>query len=117
MINEKFALVMLEGEIPDSAEPDPNCTKRFYHSMQAFAQASFRLCESGRTKKFEEHLKVALRLFREGNETVKNGIINVYLYTISRALDQNSMLEELASKIFPRELMREYNRLHLISGI
>jgi hypothetical protein len=117
MINERLALVMLEGEIPSSQEPDPNYTKRFYHSMQTFAHASFRLCEAGRIGKFEDHLKVALRLFREGNETVKNGIINVYLYTIARTLDQNRMREDLASRLFPRQLMNEYNRLHYVSGM
>lgn len=108
---------MIQGEIPAIKEPDPHYTKRFYTAMQVFANASFSICESGRIKKFEEHLKVALRLFKEGNETVKNGIINVYLYTVSRALDRQEMLAEYASRIFPVELMREYNRMHLSSGI
>lgn len=117
MINERFALIMIEGEIPESSEPDPHYTKRFYRAMQIFANASFNLCEAGRIKKFEEHLKVALRLFKEGNETVKNGIINVYLYTVSRALDKQEMLAAYASRIFPSELIKEYNRMHLSSGI
>lgn len=47
----------------------------------------------------------------------KFALITVYLYTVARALDQHAMLEELASRIFPGELMKEYNRLHFISGL
>lgn len=108
---------MIEGEIPSSNVPDPHFTRRFYHAMQIFADASYKLCECGKEKKFEEHLKVALRMFREGNETVKNGIINVYLYTVSRALDRQEMLRNYAMRIFPMELISAYNKMHLCSGL
>lgn len=108
---------MLEGEIPKSETPDPYFTKRFYHAMQVFAYASLQLCDTGRQRKFEEHLGVALRMFKEGNETVKNGIINVYLYIISRALDRQEMLRTYATRIFPVELVKAYNKMHLCSGL
>jgi hypothetical protein len=116
MINERIAIVVLEGEIPKS-DNDPHHTKQFYKSIQNFADASLHLCEVGKTKKFEEHLKVALRLFREGNETVKSAIINVYLFTISHALDKQAQLVKYAERIFPKELMTAYNKLHYTSGV
>jgi len=117
MINERFALVMLEGGIPSAKVPDPHFTRRFYNAIQGFAWASVGLCESGNLKKFESHLNVALKLFREGNETVKNGVINVYLYTVARMLDHSLLLKEMAQRCFPSELINEYNRLHAVSGL
>lgn len=117
MINEKIALIMLEGEIPDSKAPGFDYTKELYSSVQKFAQSSLALCDQGRTKKFESHLNLAFRLFKEGNNTVKNSIVNVYLYAISYALDQNDALRKLAKGLFPKELAEEYQRLHLVGGL
>lgn len=117
MINERIALVMLEGEIPINNEPDPHYTKRLYQAMQNFADASLHLSEVGKTKKFEEYLKVGLKLFNEGNENVKNAIINVYLFTISHALDKQAQLVKFVQRVFPKELMREYNKFHYASGV
>lgn len=116
MLTERNALVMLDGVVPDAAR-DPHLTRAFYQSIQRFATASLAMCENGNVKKFEEHLKVALRLFREGNVTVKNGVINVYLFTLAYALDKQAHLITLVEKVFPKELREEYHRLHYISGI
>ena len=117
MINERIALVMLEGEIPTNNLPDPHYTKRLYLAMQTFADASLHLCETGKTKKLEEYLKVALKLFKEGNETVKNAIVNVYLFTISHAMDKQTQLVRYVERIFPKELMIAYYRFHYTSGV
>ena len=108
---------MLEGEIPSDDFPDPQYTKRFYRAIQNFAAASLQLCEVGKTTKLDVYLQVALKLFREGNETVKNAVINVYLFTISHALDKQLQLVQHIQKFFPKELMSEYNRLHYASGM
>jgi len=81
MINERIAIVMLDGEMPNNVN-DPHHTKQFYKSLQAFADISLQLYEERKFKKLEPLLNVALKLFKEGNETVKNGIVNVYPYTI-----------------------------------
>lgn len=116
MINERIALVMLDGEVP-SAIGDPHHTKQFYRSIQAFADVSLRLCEEGKFKKLERLLLVACKLFRNGNETVKNGIVNVYLFTLSRALDQQPAARKWIEPFMPDELRLEYARLQYVSGI
>ncbi|HWA35601.1 MAG TPA: hypothetical protein VG737_15775 [Cyclobacteriaceae bacterium] len=117
MINEKVALIMLEGELPDSKAPGFDYTKELYCSMQKFADSSLALCDQGKTKKFESHLNLAFRLFKEGNKTVKNSIVNVYLYAISYALDRNEALRKITKGLFPKELAEEYQRLHLVGGL
>lgn len=103
MINERLALILLNGEIPDSKEPDPHYTKRFYACVKGFAEASFAMCVRGKFKKFEEYLKIALKLFKEGNETVKNAIVNIYLFSISNDLYHKSNLTTYVQKAFPKE--------------
>ena len=118
MINERIALVMLEGEIPTTDNvPDPHDTNRLYTAVQNFATVSLKLCEVGKTRKFEEYLKVASKLYKEGNETVKNAIINVYLFTISHAMDMKAQLAKHVERIFPKELMSVYYTFHYSSGL
>jgi len=107
---------MLDGQIP-SSENDPHHTKQFYKSIESFAQVSLRLCEEGKFKKLEQFLKLALKLFTEGNETVKNGIVNVYLFTLSRSLDKQENARKWIEPFMPRELRLEYARQHYASGM
>jgi hypothetical protein len=116
MINERIALVMLDGKVPNNVN-DPHHTKQFYKSIQSFANISLRLCEEGKFKKLETFLKVALKLFKDGNATVKNGIVNVYLYTLSHALDKQSSASTRIDSILPKELRLEYTRQHYTSGM
>lgn len=116
MINERTALVMLVGKVPSSMN-DPHHTKAFYKTMQSFADSSLALWEAGKLKKFERFLNVALKLFKEGNETVKNGIVNIYLFTISHALDKKLEWAAYGQRIFPKDLMAEYHQLHYASGL
>ena len=102
MINERIALVMLNGEV-GTVKNDPHHSKEFYQSMQTFATASLQHCEKGNFKKFEDSIKVARKLYNEGNETVKNGIANVYLYTLSHALDKQTELSKKIAAVFPKE--------------
>ncbi|MBT1706470.1 DUF7674 family protein [Chryseosolibacter indicus] len=110
MINERIALVMLNGEVPGRAG-DPHHTKQYYHTIQDFAYASALLCEKGQFKKLEEFLWVAWKLFKEGNETVKSGIVNVFLFTLSRAMDQHPNAKKNIEPFMPGELRLEYARM------
>ena len=116
MITERIALIMLDGEVPGDIR-DRHHTRQFYKSIQSFANTSRKLCEEGQFKKLERFLKVALKLFKEGNQTVKNGIVNVYLYTLSTPMDKNPETRRWIEPFLPTELRQEYARLHHASGI
>lgn len=116
MINERIALVMLDGEVP-SRQGDPHYTNQFYKSVQAFANASVRLCEEGKFKKLEQFLAVAWKLLKDGNDTVKNGIVNIYLFTLSNVMDSHDAVKKNIEPLMPKELRLEYARLHYISGL
>jgi hypothetical protein len=116
MINERLAVVLLDGVVVPGIQ-DPHYTRQFYRSLRSFAEASLRLCDEGRFQKLEQFLKVALKLFKYGNETVKNGVVNVYLYTLSQALDRQREARRWIEPFMPQELRFEYARLHYVSGV
>lgn len=116
MINERIALVMLDGEVP-SAKDDPHHTRQFYKSMQSFADVSLKLCDEGKYKKLGRFLGVAGKLFREGNEIVKTAIVNIYLFTLSRSLDKQPAIRKWVELFMPAELRTEYARMLYASGM
>ena len=116
MINERIALVLLNGEA-GTLKNDPHYRREFYHCMETFATASVAVCQSGNLRKFESHLKVARKLYSEGNETVKNGIINVFLFKALDTIDQFPSARQIADQCLPGELLKEINRLHYSSGL
>ena len=107
---------MLNGEVPGSTN-DPHYTKQYYQSIQAFADASVKLCEEGKFKKLERFLAVAWKLFKEGNETVKSGVIHVFLFTLSRVMDREPAARKSIEPFMPNELRIEYARMHNASAI
>ncbi len=116
MINERIALVMLDGEIENSAD-DRHHTRQLYRSIQGFADSSLKLCEEEKFEKLKQFLKVALKLFKEGNATVRNAIVNVYLFTLSRYMDEQPVGKKRIEPFLPHELRIEYGKMHYTSGM
>lgn len=73
----------------NALENGPHHSRQFYQSMQKFAHVSQQLCNNGHYNKLEKLVRVAFRLFKEGNETIRNVVVNVYLFSLSNALDRN----------------------------
>jgi len=116
MINERIALVMLDGQIEANTD-DQHHTRQLYRSVQGFADSSLKLCEEEKFEKLKQFLKVALKLFKEGNATVRNAIVNVYLYTLSRYMDEQPRGRKRIEPFLPHELRIEYGKMHYVSGL
>ena len=116
MINERIALLLLNGE-SGRLSHNAHYTREFYRCMEGFATASVDTCRSGNLKKFESHLNVAKKLYTDGNETVKNGIVNVFLFKALDTIDQIPAARLIAEKCLPQELLQEINRQHYSSGL
>ncbi len=116
MINERIALLLLNGEAGRLSN-NSHYTREFYQCMEGFANASVATCQSGNLKKFEAHLRIANKLYADGNETVKNGIINVFLFKALDMLDQIPAAKRLAENCLPQELLREISRQHYSTGL
>ena len=116
MINERIALLLLNGEAGRLSN-NSHYTREFYHSMEGFAGASVATCRSGNLRKFENHLKLAKKLYVEGNETVRNGIVNVFLFKTMDTFDQIPAARCMAEKYLPADLLQEIDRQHYASGM
>lgn len=116
MINERIALLMLNGSV-GNVDNDRHYTKEFYQSMQNFAVVSLQYCENKNYNKLQETTRIATKLFNEGNEIVKNGIVNVYLYTLAHALDKQQDVKDKVMHYLPKEITLENNRQHYCSGM
>ncbi len=116
MINERIALLLLNGESGKIAR-DSHYTREFYQCMEGFASASISVCRAQNLKKFESHLIVASKLYTDGNETVKNGIVNVFLFKVLDILDNYPGAKQVAKKCLPEQLLHEVNRQHYSSGL
>jgi len=117
MINERIALLLLNGEAGRFADNNSHYTREFYHCMEGFASASVATCRSGNLKKFESHLNIAKKLYADGNETVRNGIVNVFLYKALDMLDKIPAAKRIAEQCLPKELLNEIHRQHYCSGM
>ena len=116
MINERIALLLLNGEAGRLSH-NTHYTREFYHCMEGFASASVATCRAGNLKKFEGHLNIAKKLYVDGNETVKNGIVNVFLFKALDTIDQIPAARLIAEKCLPKELLSEMDRQHYSSGV
>lgn len=113
MINERLALLQLNelgGVTTDNSQ-------EFYRQLEEFASTAIAMYLSQDLKKFESHLKVISALYSEGNETVKNGIENVFLFKVLDTLDQHPSAKEMARQCLPDQLLQEANRQHYCSGL
>jgi hypothetical protein len=117
MINERIALLLLNGEAGRLTNNNAHYTREFYHCLEGFANTSVATCQSGNLKKFESHLNIARKLYDDGNETVKNGIVNVFLFQALDVLDKIPAARSVAERCLPEELLREIRRQHYCSGI
>ncbi len=106
---------MLDGEVP-KVSGDAHHRRQFHKSIQAFADASIKLCEVGKFRKLEQFLTVVW-LFKDGNETMRNGIVNIYLLTLSRVMDLNQKARRKVEPLMPKEMRLEYARLPIVIGI
>lgn len=116
MITERIVLVMLNGQVC-TMENDPNHAREFYHAVQCFADVSVKLCEERKFNRLERLIGLAFKFFKEGNDTVRNAIVNVYLYTLARALDRDAKARVWIEPFMPGELRGEYKKLHYCTGL
>lgn len=116
MITERIALVMLNGGVANISN-DPHHTREFYNALQNFADVSIELCEQGKYQRLERLIKLAFKFFKEGNECVKNAVVSVYLYSLSRSLDRHPEARTRIEPFMPYELRLEYGRFHYATGM
>lgn len=118
-IEESEVLEILGNEFPainSDLEKIPNVVN-VYKSIKCFADFTKQLVSKGNLKEVKHCFNIAEKMLCQGNNTVKNAIENVYIFSLSSVLDFTSPLSMKIKGIMNDALRREYNRQVCASGI
>ena len=111
-IAESEVLNVLEKELPEIKPLSENISnpENVYKVMQVFANYTKQLAVTGNLKEVKHCFNVAEKLINEGNNIVKNGIFNCYLFSVSTVMDLTSPVSQTIKNLLTDSLRKEYYR-------
>ncbi len=129
-INKNIKLkrkMITENEVPDilgEELPEINCeleklpnANNVYKTMECFVGFTKQLISKGKLKEVKHCFIIAERMLNEGNNTVKNAIENVYVYSMGTVVALSTLTTNQLKEIFNGSLRKEYNKQVCTSGI
>jgi hypothetical protein len=119
LIRENEVLDLLENEFPliNSELKSTSNSVDVYKSIRCFAEFTKTLIFNNNFTEVKHCFNVAEKMLQQGNNTVKNAIENVYVYSMSSILDMATPLSKKTKEIMNDSLRREYNRQICSHGI
>jgi len=111
-IAEGEVLTVLEKELPEIKPMLENIAnpENVYRVMQVFANYTKQLAVTGNLKEVRHCFNIAEKLIQEGNNIVKNGIYNCYLFSVSTIMDLTSPVSQTVKNLLTDSLKKEYYR-------
>ena len=119
MIKETEVPEILGNELPEinyELQKKVN-TKNIYKTIQCFADFTKQLAVCGNLKEVQRCFNLAEKMLQDGNNTVKNAIENVYLFSVSKILDMTNPLSEAVKEMLNGPLRNEYYKQVHAGGI
>jgi len=119
VINENGVLDLLGNEFPSTNEllERKADSTNVYKTIQYFADFTKQLIQNGNLKEVKHCFNVAEKMLENGNNTVKNAIENVYVYSLGTVVALSSLKTNQLKKIFNGSLRKEYNKQVCTHGI
>jgi hypothetical protein len=119
MITEIQVRKILQREFPEmncggETLSNPN---NVYKTIACFVDFTRQLIDKGNINSVKRCLKLAERMLDDGNNTVKNAIENVYVYSLGIVIDLSVPTTNKLKKIFNGSLKKEYYRQVSASGV
>jgi hypothetical protein len=118
MIIEKEVSEILQRELPEintELEKLQNGAD-IYKTMECFVDFTKQLINKGMYIAVKDCFRLAERMLADGNNTVKNAIENVYVYSLGIVLELSASTSNTLNEIFNGSLRKEYNRQVCASG-
>ncbi|MBK9636844.1 MAG: hypothetical protein IPO63_03165 [Bacteroidetes bacterium] len=119
MITENEVSDLLGKELPEiNLELDKlSNSSNIYKAMRCFVDYTKQLILKGNINETKLCFILAERMLIEGNNSVRNAIENVYVYSLGTFIDLADSTANRAKEIFNGLLKKEYNRQLMASGI
>ncbi len=119
IINENEIRELLSKELPEI-----NCeleklsnTNNVYKTMECFVGFTKQLINTGKINTVKQCFNLAEKMLEEGNNTVKNAIENVYVYSLGTFVELSVSTAYQLKEFFNGSLKKEYIRQVMASGI
>lgn len=118
-ITENEVLSLLSNELPQLDIEIKNMTNKasIYNVISCFADMTKRMAKIGNLKEVKHCFSLAEKMLQGGNNTVKNAIENVYVYSLGTYLYSLGAIVDLSAstanqlkEIFNGSLRKEYYR-------
>jgi len=106
MITENQVPDILGEELPEinnELEKLPNLNN-VYKTMQCFAEFTKRLANKKNLTAVKNCFNLAERMLEQGNNTVKNAVENIYVFSLSALIDMVSPIQEQVKKMLPENI-------------
>src|ERR1035437_1334293 len=119
MITENQVSDMLGEELPEinnELEKLSN-SNNIYKTIECFVDFTKTLIYKGNLKEVKHCFNVAEKMLENGNNTVKNAIENVYVYSLGTVVALSTLKTNHLKEIFNGSLREEYNKQVCSSGI
>ncbi len=119
MITENEVTDILGEELPEinnELEKLPS-SNNIYKTMECFVDLTKQFICKGNLKEVKHCFRIAEKMLANGNNTVKNAIENVYVYSLGTVVALSSLKTNKLKEIFTGSLRTEYNKQVCASGI
>jgi hypothetical protein len=110
---------ILQREFPEINSELEKLTNpnNIYKTIDCFVDFTRNLINAGKLRSVKGCFKLAERMLDDGNNTVKNAIENVYVYSLGIVIDLSVPTANKLKKIFNGSLKKEYYRQVSASGV
>jgi hypothetical protein len=92
-------------------------SNNIYKTMECFVDFTKLLICKGNLREVKHCFSVAEKMLENGNNTVKNAIENVYVYSLGTVVALSTLKTNHLKEIFNGSLRKEYNKQVCASGI
>ncbi|HEX7412715.1 MAG TPA: hypothetical protein VF411_01625 [Bacteroidia bacterium] len=108
-ITENEALTLLSIELPQLGVEIKNICKQItiFNVMSCFADVTKQMVKMGNLKEVKRCFNLAEKIWKKGNNAVKNVIENGYLFSLSTVLDLNTKIKDLLNATLKKEYYRQ----------
>lgn len=103
-------------EINNALEKLPN-SRNIYKTMQCFAEFTKQLIRKGDLKEIKRCFKLAEKILKNGNNTVKNAVGNCYVFSITTLIDMADPMNERVKGLLTQSLRKEYKKQIMAGGV